>query len=290
MGNYRVDPSGEFGHIGWEYRDHGDFLQRAAEYLALGLGLGQRAEFVGDGDSTTLRGDLAAAGLGGDAHKVVIRTVPQHFLFRAGGDVVDAERMTGRYAASAIGAIAAGYSGIRVVIDVTPVVRSPEQREAQAALEFLGDRRISTLPIAAMCGYDVAELGDAAAGLLCLHPAGPASVPFQLYAQPAHRNGIALASDLDAADEALFVTTLQRILPLLGHDTVDIDARGLEFIGHRQLWLLDRCCAAVDRVAVLRSDRPIVHRLVDLLGVDHVRADTTETPPLSTPPSAVGVT
>lgn len=272
MGSYRADPSGEYGHIGWQYRDRGEFLCRAAEYLAVGLDLGQRVSYVGDGDPAALQAGLATAGLGADVDRVDVKTIPEHFLFRAG--VVDAAGMAERYASAAIAAIAGGYSGLRIVLDVTPVVRTPAQREAQAALEFLGDRRISTLPVAALCGYDVAELGDPAAELLCLHPAtGPTSVPFQLYTQPARRNAIALAGNLDAASEALFATTLQRILPLLSHDTLDIDARELEFVGHRQLRLLDRCCAAHHRVAVLRSDQPTVDRLVDLLGFDHVRVD-----------------
>ncbi|WP_272937684.1 MEDS domain-containing protein [Mycolicibacter nonchromogenicus] len=189
---------------------------------------------------------------------------------------VDAALMAERYAAAAVAAVADGFSGLRIVVDVTPVVRTPAQRDAQAALEFLGDRRISTLPVAAMCGYNVAELGDAAAGLVCLHPAaGPSSLPFQLYAQPAGRNAIALAGNLDAAGEPLLLTTLQRILPLLRHDTLEIDARELEFVGHRQLCLLDHCCAAHGRKALLRSDQAVVHRLVNLLGLANVRVETT---------------
>jgi len=273
MGTARADPSGEFGHIGWQYRDRDEFLCRAAEYIAIGLNLDQRVVYVGDDEPARLRASLAAAGLGAAADEVELKTLPEHFGFR--GDVVDAESMAGRYAAAAIAAVADGYSGLRVVIDVTPVVRTPAQRDAQSALEFLGDRRISTLPVAALCGYDISELGDAVAGLLCLHPgAGPTSVPFQLYTQPARRNAIALAGNLDAASEALFATTLQRILPLLSPGTLDIDARELEFIGHRQLVLLDRCCAAHDRVAVLRSNRPTVQRLFDIIGFDNLRIDT----------------
>jgi len=274
MRAYRADRSGEFGHIGWEYRDPGEFLLRAAEYVADGLNLDQRVGYVGADDPATMRAALAAAGLGTDAREVHVKTVPEHFLFQGG--VVDAERMTERYAAAAVAAVADGYSGLRIAIDVTPVVRTPAQRDAQAALEFLGDRRISTLPVAVMCGYNVAELGDAAAGLLCLHPAaGPSSVPFQLYAQPAGRNAIALAGTLDAASEPLFLTTLQRVLPLLSHDTLEIDARELEFVGHRQLCLLDRYCAAHGRTALLRSDRAVVHRLVNLLEFANVRIETT---------------
>lgn len=273
MGSHRADPSGDFGHVGWEYRDHREFLLRAAEYIADGLNLGQRVGYVGQDDPATMRAGLAAAGLGGDAGAVDIKTIAEHFLFR--GDVVDAERMTERYATAAVEAVADGYNGLRVAIDVTPVVRTPAQRDAQAALEFLGDRRISTLPIAAMCGYGVTELGDAAAGLLCLHPvSGPSAAPFQLYAQPAERNAIALAGNLDAASESLFTTTLQRVLPLLSHDTLEIDARELEFVGHRQLCLLDHYCVAHGRKALLRSDRAVVRRLVSLLDFTNVSLST----------------
>lgn len=279
MGAYRTDPTGEFGHIGCRYRHHDEFLHRAAEYLAVGLDLGQQAVYVGEDDPTQLRTALAAAGLGDHAAAVDVRSVPEHFLFQPGSDLVDPELMTERYVAGAIAAITAGYTGLRIVVDVTPVARTPAQREAQAALEFLGDRRISTLPVAAMCGFDVAELGDDAAGLLCLHPAAsPGSVPFQLYAQPAHHNAIALAGDLDAAGEALFATTLQRILPRLPRDVLDIDARELQFVGHRQLCLLDRYCAAHGRVAVLHSDQPAVHRLFALIEFDSIRIDTLSCP------------
>lgn len=59
------------------------------------------------------------------------------------------------------------------------------------------------------------------------------------------------------------------------HDTLEIDARELEFIGHRQLCLLDRCCAAHGRKAMLRSDRAVVHRLVNLLGFANVHIEAT---------------
>ncbi|MEB3069980.1 MEDS domain-containing protein [[Mycobacterium] vasticus] len=269
----RQNPTGEFGHLGWAYTDHGEFLHRAAQYLEVGLNLGQQVAYVGDDDPSNLRAGLAAAGLGADAGDVDVKAVPEHFIFQARGDVVDAERMAERYASAARAAVARGYNGLRVVVDVTAVARTPAQREAQAALEILGGRRISTLPVAAMCAYDATELGDGAAdGLLCLHPmAGPAPVPFQLYGQSAQHNAIALAGHLDAAGESLFAAALQRILPLVKHPTVDIDARNLEFVGHRQLSLLDRCCAAHGLVAVLRSDRPVVQRLVNLLGFDNVR-------------------
>lgn len=173
-GAHRADPSGEYGHIGWPYRDYTEFLGHAARYLAAGLNLGQRAVYVGDGDPATLRAGLAAA------------------------------------------------------------------------------------------------------ELLCLHPAaGPdSSVPFQLYNHPAQRNTIALTGSLDAAGEDLWAATLDRVLPLCSADTVNIDARELEFIGHRQLVLLDGHCAAHGRVAVLHSRQPLLHRLVDLFGFDNIRVGT----------------
>lgn len=46
MGTLRADPSGEFGHIGWQYQERDDFLCRAAEYLAIGLNLDQQMVYV----------------------------------------------------------------------------------------------------------------------------------------------------------------------------------------------------------------------------------------------------
>lgn len=81
---YRADRSGEFGHVGWGYRDPAEFMHRAADYLADGLKLDQRVAYVGADDPATTRAALAAAGLGSGSREVHVKTVPEHYLFRGG--------------------------------------------------------------------------------------------------------------------------------------------------------------------------------------------------------------
>lgn len=56
--------------------------------------------YVGEDEPATLRAASALAGLGAGTYEAGIKTVPEHFRFRAGGDVVDAESMVKRYAAA----------------------------------------------------------------------------------------------------------------------------------------------------------------------------------------------
>lgn len=106
MGAHRTDPAGAFGHIDWGYEQRGEFVGRAAEYIADGLALGQQVAYIGDGDAATLRAELAAAAgfSAALAGSVAVKSVTEHYLLSDRSGVVDAERMTQRYANAAISA------------------------------------------------------------------------------------------------------------------------------------------------------------------------------------------
>jgi anti-anti-sigma regulatory factor len=272
--------SAPFGHLGWGYRDRAEFLRHAAAYIADGLRHNQRIAYVGEASGKALRAELTVMSRIDerlDWADVEITPATEYYHFRP-GDVIDAEPVVARCVAAAERAIDDGYRGLRTVVDVTPLARTPEQRDALARLEYLVDHEMAARPYAALCGYDAGQLSAAAGELVCLHPfVGKGSVPFQIFADPDTDVHFALTGEIDAASNHLFTTTLQRIWPLMTDHTLRIDASNLEFIGHQQLCMLEESAREQNRKVVLCTDQRIAVRLVDLLHLSNVRV---EAPPV----------
>ncbi len=262
-------------HFGLGYRDRNEFLGRAAEFAADGLRNNQRLAYIADRSRAALRSELSAMpGVSEHLDSGVVQVIPANnfYAFRRGGEVVDAELTLDRYVAAFERATAGGYAGLRVVVDVTPVARTPEQRAAMAQLEYLGDQEIAMRPASVLCGYDASQLGSGADELICLHrDVSKGQVMFQLYCEPAAKADFALAGEIDAASGELFATTLQRVWELIPGPTLHIDAEKLEFISHEQLCLLERSAQAQNRNVILRTSQPIPNRLVGLLDLTRVQ-------------------
>ena len=261
-----------FGHLGWGYHDRAEFGARVSEYLADGMAANQRIEYVGDGSRKALCAALADIGFSDGVRSGRIRVTPAEdsYEFRPGSDVVDAEATVVEQVAAVEQALADGYSGLRAVNDVVAVVRTIEQRNAWAHFECLIDRKMAVLPISALCTYDIARLGAAAAELICLHPfTAEETVGFRLFAEPGV--SFSLAGEVDAADNDAFLTALQRVWRLQPPGRLVIEARGLDFITHRQLRAIDHLAHADCREVLLRTDHGVISRLSELLELTNVR-------------------
>lgn len=267
-----LDP---FGHLGWGYRDRDEFLARAAEYIVDGLRQNHYIAYAGERTREGLRSELAAMpGVGGYLDTGAVAAIPaeEFYIYGPGPSVIDADAAVAKYLAAVEQAIANGYSGFRAVSDVTPVARTPEQRNALTRLEFLVDQQMAVLPFSALCGYDMGALGVVANELVCLHPfVSAGSVPFQLYADPDADSDFALTGELDASAAEVFGAALQRVWPLISRRTVHMGAQELEFIDHQQLHRLDERARAHNCEVVISTNQPTVRRLVDLLELTHVR-------------------
>ncbi|MCV7400825.1 MEDS domain-containing protein [Mycobacterium fragae] len=266
-----------FGHVAWGYQNRAEFLSRAAEYIADGLRQNQFIVYAAQGTRETLRAELAAMpGVGEYLGSGRITAIPaqDYFVYLSGSDVVDADAALARYLSVLEWAIANGYTGVRAIANVTPVARTAVQRDALARLEYLIDQRMAVLPVAALCAYDTGVLGAAAEELICLHPfVSEGSVKFRLYADPDADVDFALAGEIDASADALFETTLRRVWPLESGHTLRIDAQRLTFISHQQLVMLEERAREQDSKVQLWTEQPVINRLVDVLGLRHVRAD-----------------
>lgn len=263
-----------FGHLGWGYRDPDEFDARAGEYLADGLKTNQRIEFVGDGSREVLRAELADIGFSEGVRSGRIRVTPveDFYEFNPDSDTVDVQATVVERVAATEQAVTDGYSGLRAVVDGTAVVRTPEQLDACARLEYLIDQTMAVLPCSTLCAYNLSSIGNAANELTCLHPfVADGAVGFRLFAEPGA--GFALAGEIDANDDEVFVSTLERVWRLQEPGTVVIDARGLDFVTHHQLYALDKLARDEQREVLLRTDQPIVARLTELLELTNVRLE-----------------
>lgn len=262
-----------FGHLGWAYRTRDEFGLQAARYLADGLAEGQWVEYVGAGDPADLHRELADLRRSGasdvDPDRVAVTPIHEFYDMPADADVVDPDVAVRRRMAATEEAVAAGYTGFRAVVDTTPIVGTPAQRECFARFEFLIDQKMAVMPVSALCAVDARALGDAAAELTCLHPlTNPGAARFRLYADPAV--DAAVAGEIDMDSSAGLLRALDRIGPLgLGH-TLVLDAAELEFVDHRGLDALERYARDLDRDIVLRTNRTVIGRLNDLLELSRV--------------------
>lgn len=263
-----------FAHLGWGYRDRGEFCARAVEYIADGLARNEWILYVGPGSRAALRAELAALGFGEAVKSRQIRTMQadDYYTYLPGSDVVDAEATVASGVARCERLLAGGCTAFRAVVDGTVAAGTPEQRDALAHLEFLSEASMSDLPVSALCAYDVSRLGPAAKEIICLHPVvSKGAVEFRLYAQ--QDAGFALAGEIDSADADAFTASLQRIWPLASGDELIVDAYGLDFLTHHQLLELDERARAERRKVILRTGQCLVARLVEVLELENVRVE-----------------
>jgi len=252
---------------------------RAWEYLLDGVQAGQRIEFVGSGSVDALHAELAGfadgdRSFGRDAVErgaFRVALVDEVYAFSGAGRVVDPDRSVAARAAAAEDAIAAGYSGLRAVVDATALTGTAVQRMAYAHYEYLLDQQSSVLPLATICAYDVAELGIAAvAEMTCLHPlTNRGASAFRLYTDGGAAFTLAGAIDFSSAGQ--LADTLERVLPLMSGSELVVDGQHLEFVDHHALLVLDRCAGRRGVRLALCTPRVTAAKIVEVIGLRHLR-------------------
>ncbi|MEO3819588.1 MEDS domain-containing protein [Plantactinospora sp. B24E8] len=265
-------PSPPHRHVCWSYDNPAAFDARAREFLAEGLAAGERVWYVGPEEPDRLVERMRdipgfADALGRGAARVVSSTTA------CADRVVDPPAQVAAYTAATDEALASGYTGFRVVAEVTSLVRTPTQLAAFSRYEHLVDRYMRVRPMSAMCAYHRPELGDRAiAELACLHPQTNAEdVLFRLHACTPDEGVAALRGEVDKLHQELFVTALERadLAPVDGE--LVVQAHDLRFVDHRCLLQLREYGRRRGAEVVLRGGRTSAARLVDLLGLTGIR-------------------
>ncbi|NES31577.1 STAS domain-containing protein [Micromonospora terminaliae] len=262
-----------YGHLCVAYDDPAALDARAVAHLAAGLAAGEQVWLVGPGDPDVLAGRLARLpGRDTALSRRALRLVPVERAYRH-DEIVDPEKQVRAYAAATRDALAAGYTGLRVVAEATALVRSPAQRAAFARYEHLIDHWMRRHPMSAVCAYDRRELGDAAiAELACMHPETNADVLFRLHAGGGDAV-VELGGELDPSNHRLFAAALDRADPRPVGGRLVFEAAGLRFVDHRCLLHLRDHARRHDATAVLRTSHSAAARLVELLDLTEVRVE-----------------
>jgi anti-anti-sigma regulatory factor len=260
-------------HLSWPYDDRADYRRRVREFLSDGLALGLRCSYSADGPLELLEEDLA-----GIPHlqeeiargSVILNVLGDLFPT---GTVIDPGETLASFAAATDDALAAGYAGLRLAGDATPLVRTAEQLTAFAQWEHAADRYMTDHPLSALCAFDRTQLSaETTTALACLHPAARAGVtPFRVHSAN-HGSDVAVAGELDTTAVADFRACLDRIgLDFAGE--LVVDCTRLEFVDHRGLESIRDFASSSGATAVLRTSSRIPGRLIDLLAMEGIRAE-----------------
>ncbi|MFD1148738.1 MEDS domain-containing protein [Saccharothrix hoggarensis] len=264
---------GPHDHVCWRYGDVREFRDRAREFLSEGLAAGYRVRYTGPGDVEALVRHLDGVAGVDEALRTGAAHVDPLDASYPSGAVVDPVTQVRAYAEATEAALAAGYAGLRVAADCTPLVRTPEQLAAFARYEHRIDHYMADQPFSAMCAYSGAEVDDRAfAQVACMHPNSNTPSPgFRLHA--ADDRFTALAGELDPTNGDLFTLALERadLRPRGGR--LVFDATDLTFVDHRSLLHLSGHAADRGASVVLRASWPGVATLVDLLDLSNVRVE-----------------
>jgi len=264
---------GEHDHVCWQYTAPGEFRERARDFLADGLARGLQVWYVAPGAAADLVEDLHGVeeldtGLRTGAARVVSldATYPV-------GTVVEPVAQVRAYAEATEAALAAGFAGLRVAADCTPLVRTPRQLAAFARYEHRIDHYMADRPFSAVCAYSTTEVDDAAyAQLACMHPGANSHLPgFRLHG--AGRHLTALGGEVDPGNEELFALALERSDPRPHDGLLVVDANGLDFIDHRALMRLSAHATDLGATVVLRTRWPGAAALAHLLDLTNVRVE-----------------
>lgn len=258
---------GPDGHGCWGYDDlGGDFLEAAVAFLEEGRELGQALMFVGGPESeAVVRSTEPLASMVADG---TLRVVPFDAVYPDGRRLPHADQWA-TYAATTEQAMAAGATGLRVLAEVTSLVRS-HGWEGQALWETYADRRMADWSLSALCCFDRGMVApDDLGRIACAHPVADRrladSVPFRLYGDG---GAIAITGEIDAFSSH----TLRQLLRV--DDPVDgdriLDLEGLTFIEHtgvRALHAYAEDVRAQGRSLTVRGGPRSLQRIAAVLGV-----------------------
>ncbi len=257
---------GADSHACWAFDEGQEFFDASLEYLTDGLRSGERLAFVGSEPVAEQRERLAALGdVGGMIDRGSLQLFELADLY-AIGEPLDADQQLATYSAATDGALAAGYTGLRVAAQVTDLIAEPSCWDAHVRWETVADRYMSERPMSALCGYRRGSVPDRIlADVAAVHPAtnqDEKTVPFHLFTEAGE---VVLAGEVDLYT----AESLDRILDIAYRDDecLALDLGELGFIDHRGLETLATHAErlAAEGECAVRNAPPVVERLCELL-------------------------
>ncbi len=165
-------------HIGWAFTGPAEFAALARPFLAEGAARGERLMYVA--------ADPDPADVAGLASPDALQVASIAEVYGASG-IVDVARQRATFGAALTDALAAGYRGIRVAADNSPLVSDEARLAAWIQWEVVADRFMSENQVTGLCAFDREQIDiGRLRHLTTLHPLSSAAQPvpqFRLYAE-----------------------------------------------------------------------------------------------------------
>ena len=265
----RPAPAARGDHVCWVYEDTASFAAVAARFLADGLARGERLLFVGhaEGIAALRQPDTALPSVDSLVAGGVLAFVAVEGAYRTGH--FDVDRQLQFYDAVTRRAVDDGYTGLRVVADVTPLAGQDDL----VRWEHLADEFFAAGPgMSAMCAYRRGEVSPAVlAAAAAVHPQvhPPDDIPpFRLWFDD---GGLALAGTLDAFDADALLQVL--LASHVAGPVVRLDLSRVEFADAAGCRALARWSQALQRRSArleLVGASRLFRRTWLVLGLDRV--------------------
>jgi len=168
-------------HIGWVFDGLDSFDALAALFLAEGAARRERLMYIAPDPDPAVAAKLGPAV---ESHGVQVASIAE--VYGASG-VVDPSGLLATFSSVFVGALAEGYSGLRVAADNTPLVTDEAALAAWFQWEIMADRFMSENPATALCAFDGDKVNvNRLRYLATLHPLSSTDCPepqFRLFVE-----------------------------------------------------------------------------------------------------------
>lgn len=258
-------------HLCWVHEDDEAFDAAVQAFLAGGLARGERLLCVGERAIATLAGDTGELGdVAGLVAAGVLTTLTVAEAYAAVGPLA-VDRQHAFYVAATEQALADGYSGLRVVAELTEIAADPAHLEELVRWEHAADELMASgIGMSAMCAYR-ADLPTAAlTSLVTVHPLGHAPERLGPYRLFFDEDRLVLSGSVDTltADQLAGVLAATPTGP-----RAVLDLGGLEFVdvaGSRALAGWAAALRARGVTIEIRSASPLLQRMWRILGFSDI--------------------
>lgn len=234
-------PTGVGTHVCWLYDDSSAFVRAAETFLAEGARKKERLVYVADASATELADQLASIDVERLTTEGQLLLQPVHALYQPDG-IFDAAAQVEVYRSLVAGALADGFTGLRVAADAGALVATHDAHRRFLEYELAVDRVMATSPMSALCAYRASEVGDRIDDLFGVHPCSHGGEPDGLHA---YWEGptLVLGGEADVRTEAVFDAVLFSLHRV--PSPTQLDAHDLRFVDVRSLVRLGQAAGAL---------------------------------------------